>query len=97
MRIDIDNEIVVAFLFGGVRKDVARIGLDGNFWQFLYARCFFSVFAAIAVVFLAIVRIRRHSLEHRFPPLKRSIGRSGRVQALAVSRNLAEAKGFGIA
>jgi hypothetical protein len=93
MRIDIDNEIVVAFVIGGVRKDVARIRLDGNFWQFFYARCFFSVFAAIAVVLLAIARIGRHSLEHRFPPLKRS----GRVQAVAVSRNLAEAKAFGIA
>jgi hypothetical protein len=73
-------------------QDLARVGLNGDFRQLSNARGLSPVFAT-AIVFLAVLAIGRRSLEHRFPPLKRS----GRVEAFAVVPKLAEPDGFGIA
>jgi hypothetical protein len=92
MRVDVDNKVVVALLLGGMSQDLARVGLDGDFRQLADARRLFPIFAA-AIVLLAVLAVGRRSLEHGYPPLKRS----GRVKAVAVAPKLAEAEGFDIA
>ena len=92
MRVDVDDEVVVALLLGGMSQDLARVGLDGDFRQLADARRLFPIFAA-AIVLLAVLAVGRRSLEHGYPPLKRS----GRVKAVAVAPKLAEAEGFDIA
>ena len=69
--VDIDDEIIVALFVRGVRKDLARIGLNGDFRQFPHPR---STLAGSAVLFVAVLVfavliitvLGRQSLEHRF-------------------------------
>src|SRR5271169_123628 len=72
MGVDIDDEIVVGPFLGGVREDVAGVGLIVDLRQLADARRRFAILGnvliAVFVVFLAPV-LARHFLQHRFPPL----------------------------
>jgi hypothetical protein len=63
--IDVDNEIIRAFFFGGVREDVARVGVDCDLRKLTHLWQLFPVFGSVAVGFLAVLRLMRRALEHR--------------------------------
>ena len=68
--VDVDNEIVVTLLFGGVREDVARIGMDRDLGKFTHPRRPLPIPGSIPISslvgFVAVLGAMGRLFEHRF-------------------------------